>query len=371
LGSFLFTDIFILHMNHSVKKIIKEELLLSEGRLKLSPQDIDFINKLIPYYIKSIKSHNKYYRDEDDANYIEKLTSYNHKTIDGKDATVEFWLGTLKGANGWFNRGDSNDLTDQRIGVNVNSFRPAFRPITSDVYEKLTGRDGTEGLRQVLIHELIHAKDPSANHHELNEPMGDNRIESYYSSWVEFSTMTGQFMESILNRTNGICKNISNSYKLNTNEINKIKDALQDILDFYSGKSTEFGDSTREFIDGTSNNAFQRFMTKIIDFGSSLIGGPESSLDTYSRYLSLIKKYNPDGFKEFHKDLYLTIQEAVDMVNTSVETVGKKFYQREYVYDSLNPEQPKPIDKKKYKQFMSRLPYISVGGNGSIKNIKQ
>ena len=47
-------------MNNSVKKIIKEELLLSEGRLKLSPQDIDFINKLIPYYIKSIKSHNLY-----------------------------------------------------------------------------------------------------------------------------------------------------------------------------------------------------------------------------------------------------------------------------------------------------------------------
>jgi hypothetical protein len=41
-------------------------------------------------------------------------------------------------------------------------------------------------------------------------------------------------------------------------------------------------------------------------------------LNLYIPFLNLIKQYNPEGYKEFQKDLYKTIQNTIDYINTKL-----------------------------------------------------
>jgi hypothetical protein len=95
----------------------------------------------------------------------------------------------------------------------------------------------------------------------------------------------------------------------------KVKAVLDDLLDFYSGKEKKLSNDTYDFIQGTqSRNILQsilkfveRTVDKIIDLGIS-----NNLLDKHNFYIDKIKEYNPDGFKEFTKDLYKIIDAVKD-----------------------------------------------------------
>jgi hypothetical protein len=117
--------------------------------------------------------------------------------------------------------------------------------------------------------------------------------------------MTGQFFEAI---TTGVDRALA---------LGKSKEdilsALGNILNFYAGKEKFFTQNTKDFIQGTGKrNVFQ----SLINYAA---GALPSAIDDYYGYIALIKKYNPEGYKEFLTDLYKTIEQAKENLNNIKE----------------------------------------------------
>ena len=168
-----------------------------------------------------------------------------------------------------------------------------------DFTKMMTGNEnpGIDTLRKTLTHELIHAKDPALNHKFLKEPYDPGNEKVYYKSWTEFQTMTGQFFEAITT-------SVDRAVKLKMTK-EEILSALDSILQFYSGKQTTFNQNAKDFIQGSGKRtAFQSLVNKFTNYSSAI--------DTYDSYIRMIKKYNPEGYKEFLTDLYKTVDDAKD-----------------------------------------------------------
>jgi hypothetical protein len=254
------------------------------------------------------------------------------------------------------------------------------------IFKSLTGMDGTEEVRETIYHEMIHAKDPARNNHHLNEPYDSSKPEIYYGSWAEFVTMTGQFMESIVNKVNDYMANIDykniEDAKKKTLEIGKI---LQNILDYYAVSGNQLSKETKYFIEDTNDSGMQKFMKKVVRFGEELFGQNVHNyqINHFINSLVLVKKYNPEGFKEFHKDLYSTIQECVEKLNAALVTNDddtnlkirntkiKDLVSKNYWNDN-QIVQPTVLMNKKLDvdAYNKPKPFISVGGKGSFKNLK-
>jgi hypothetical protein len=110
-----------------------------------------------------------------------------------------------------------------------------------------------------------------------------------------------------------------------SSEIELINRSLSDLLDFFSGKEKNISNETKEFITYTpqTKNIFQKissFIDKILLI-PSLTG---KLFDTYINYLNKIKKYNPEGYKEYLKYLYKNIDAIKDKINKVNENDPKK-----------------------------------------------
>jgi hypothetical protein len=131
--------------------------------------------------------------------------------------------------------------------------------------------------------------------------------------------MTGQFMEAILRRTNNLIQKgiTEESYR-------QIQTALQNILDVYSGKENSFAPATYELLtDGNEETLLKWIARIVVGTGMLITGGnpnelDDTILDQMARYISAIKQYHIDAYNEFLKDLYLTVQEAVDNINKNL-----------------------------------------------------
>jgi len=187
-----------------------------------------------------------------------------------------------------------------------------------NIWQGLTGRTPMEDLKRSITHELIHAKDPAVNHHLLKEPYDTNKVEVYYKSWTEFPTMTGQFMEAILRRTDELVQQ-----GLDEESYNTVQVGLQNILDVYSGKQNSFKNETYKLLTTQGNiGLLEAIAELVVGIGLIILGKStqplHTDLDNMAAYISAIKKYNIEGYNEFLKDLYLTVQEAVDNVNKNL-----------------------------------------------------
>jgi len=371
-----------------MRKFIKETLranLLSEARLKLLPDEMELLNSLVPKYVEIFKNSNiNDFKNGNDKN----LGTFNYKMANGEDAVISFFVSYRENNNikGWFNSNDRNNLKDQIIALNINYYSPAFSPMLSKVFNTITGMDGSEEIRETLYHEMIHAKDPARNNHFLKEPYDSSKAQLYYSTWAEFVTMTGQFMEAIINKVNDnindILKDKSLTKEKYDKKITNIGNILQNILDFYSGQKT-LSNETKYFIEGTKGNAIQNFMRKVTQFGEELFDMELTGyqLNHFIASLNMIKKYNPEGWKEFHKDLYLTIQECVDKINKITPDVylkittkttpmiadGETLTRDEYIL--VKAKYVKKI-KEKTKELLKTAPKIAAGGTGSLQKMQ-
>jgi hypothetical protein len=127
--------------------------------------------------------------------------------------------------------------------------------------------------------------------------------------------MTGQFFESLISGTDRVLNSSDNP-----EDIKRIEKALSNILQYFAGKTKNISLETKEFIDGTGS---RNFFQKIFNFLHQIVRMPSDSdyaLPEYLAYLSKIKQYNPEGYKEFLKDLYKTIKSIEEKVNSVSDT---------------------------------------------------
>jgi hypothetical protein len=326
--------------------------ILKEGRIYLTADETRQIEEMIPYIIDTIKGEHLNRRLE------KKVGQINYESADKTPGTVTVYVTNDQyGGMGYHQTNDPKNPNDNVIKIQQKKYYKYFTNIggfINKTYKTLTGDEnvGIENLRITLKHELIHAKDPAINQYRsnwsieekdnlwvatytsgdgkrtksfkfksedeainfYNQQDSNNDIQSYYKSWAEFQTMTGQFFEAIVAGINRIDVSTVENVK-------KIEIALTEILNFFSGKSTEFSQETYDFLQNTqSRNYFQKLIkdteTFIVKSGFTFGNKPtESALDIYMAYIDSIKTYNPEGYKEFLKDLYKLIDIVKDQLN--------------------------------------------------------
>lgn len=303
--------------------------ILNEGTIQLTSDERNQIEEMIPKIIEVIKNWKVDFSDGALKKEKVLIGTIDYQLADKSPGKVTVYVNNdddYSKASGLFYKNDPKNLTDNviviRVGLFYGYFSPAYRSpfaLARKGYEILTGdkNAGIEELRQVLKHELIHAKDPALNHYFLKEPYDSEREEIYYKSWAEFQTMTGQFFESI---TTGVDRIIDKG--LDNEEVKKIEKVLNEILNFYAGKSKTLSQDVIDFIQDTGKrNVFQSLIKWAENELSSITRTRiRSSLDAYIAYINKIKQYNPEGYKEFLKDLYKTIDQAKDKVNKSLSS---------------------------------------------------
>jgi hypothetical protein len=290
---------------------------LYEGIIQLTSEERNQIEKMIPRIIEVIKgkkiSSDKY----------EAIAYINFISADKTPGKVAVYVGNdSPGLSAYHQPKDLKNLEDNYIVVQQNPFTPLFNFI-GKTYSELKGDEnlGEEMLRAAIKHELIHAKDPASNQKILKEPYSLNNYETYFKSWSEFQTMTGQFFESIITGVDRIMK--SNPSEEN---VRKIEIALNDILNFYSGKSKEIKQETIDFIqntDANNKNIFQKIMT-FVSKASGVTLLNINAFFVYNDFISKIKKYHPEAYNEFLKDLYKTIDQCKDSINKALATGNRR-----------------------------------------------
>jgi hypothetical protein len=289
--------------------------IIAEKRLALTPNDTAIVNKVAnilgPFLESGQASKSKTY----DAG------TYDYVLADGSPGKISFTLSYIdNNSTAHFNRNDTQgtNLEDNIININSKYYIPAFDNIFMNIWQVFTGRTPMQDLKRSITHELIHAKDPAVNHHLLKEPYDTNKVETYYRSWTEFPAMTGQFMEAILRNTDELIQKGIDEESYNT-----IQAALQNILDVYSGKKNYFEQATYRLLTGSDSiNLLEALAQIAVSTGLMLLGKSpgtaNNNLDNMALYISAIKQYHIEAYNEFLKDLYLTVQEAVDNVNKNL-----------------------------------------------------
>ena len=289
---------------------------LKEGIISLSDEEETKLRNLIPIFIQALK----------EKDFKVGLTNpIKYKMASGEEAEFVPYIyddGDTRSAAKFLTQ-DNTNFKDNFIGINGNYWFPAFEGTLESIWKTLTGDNPKEALLSSLRHELIHAKDPAVNHKPLKTKYDPSKPELYYGTWEEFPAQTGEFLEAIK----------FNSYEYINNNKDNLKQAVfelnsyyQDILDFYSGKNKMFNKSTMDWLSkGEKGNDIQKFIRKIADWGGWFLGintnpgwDSRSTLTNFHSNIEQIRKYNPEGYKEFQKDLYKTIQNTIDYINTKL-----------------------------------------------------
>lgn len=339
--------------------MIKLAHILKEGAIQLTSDERAQVERILPDIIKTISG--KYIGDNEGV----VVDTIKYLYADKTPGKVEIAVGNdlnHKNANGYFTTKDPKNPTDNLIWIQQFQFSPYFKGLSGldlKANRVLTGNEnpGIELLRKVLKHELIHAKDPALNHHYLKEPYDSDDAKVYYKSWTEFQAMTGQFFEAI---TTGVDR----ALKLGMSK-QKILGVLDNILSFYSGKTDTFIYDTEDFIQGTGKrNIFQSLVNIFV--GRSL----PPAINTYAEFLAQIKKYNPEGYKEFLKDLYKTIDQAKDKLKSMNEMQPTDEIQRfqELAGIKLEDKNPEQAAEDGLKDFLGDLNSAASSAKPSPKD---
>jgi hypothetical protein len=289
---------------------------LKEGIISLTPEEEKIVRDLVPIFIKGIRN-----RKID----VPLTSPIKYKMASGEEASFTPIIYNEGDSLAGFFRQNENDLNDNYLGINYNYYGAAYDGYLVNVWKDLTGDNPDEDLLTSIRHELIHAKDPAVNHKLLKAKYDSSDPAVYYGGWDEFPAQTGEFLEVIKNRTEVDIQKGEKNGNL-ANWANNLSFYFQDILDFYSGKDKFFDEATVKWFSGPDTRSdFQRFIKNIANWGGNFLGfyiSPNwSQMDILERFVAKIdqiKKYNPEGYKEFQKDLYVLIQKLVDQINSKL-----------------------------------------------------
>ena len=335
-----------------------ENLILE--RIKLTPDEVKLSNEVLK------RAKKIFQRGTRSKQSREGVAVMPFTSADGKPGKVSFYVdhNMSPGNLGYYNKKKINDLEDDIIVLNGPFFTSAYSAIKDFVFSKVTGENPDKFLLDTIKHELIHAKDPGVNQEHLKEPYDSKNPKLYYGSWTEFPAQTGEFLEAISAHAEEKLRNNPND-----KEIQIFERILQNILDVYAGKEKAFYNKTKDFIvGGSKKNVVQSFIKDVISIGGEISNRntvPQwDSMNTLQRYYNktqLIKKYNPEGYKEFLTDLYKEIKGIEKMTNfylkEKAKALGQTKYSQIYVGGTgkLNEGDPKKGTGKKPKGSKRRL----------------
>jgi len=202
--------------------------------------------------------------------------------------------------------GKVNDIPDWTVGV-----------ITLDIkYLESIKKSSNckEIIRLMLYHEFIHAKDPGRFYGSTKGYSHEEK--DYYGSAIEFVTFTGSFLEMIINRT----KQYVGSKELRNQKTRPslIERALKNILNYFS-KGEQITVQTK--------------MIYSIDWNDliGMISKPDKlpdyvkQMDIDIQRIMKIKEHNPKMWKNFLGDLYKTLEQAKEIVNSKIEELNPQW----------------------------------------------
>ncbi len=338
--------------------MIKLENILQEGTLQLTSDERSQVENMLPDILKAVSG--KYIGD----NMAREIGVINAISADKTPIKVKVFVGndlSQQNSQGYYRTNDRENPEDNEILLQQFHFAPYFKGLSGldmKVTKLATGSQnpGIERLRTVLKHELIHAKDPAINQRHRNEPYNRSSEESYYKSWTEFQTMTGQFFEAI---TTGVDR----ALKLGMTKDEVLK-ALDNIVNYYAGKEKSFNQYAKDFIQGTGKrNAFQSIINFVINL--------PSEINDYAGFIKMIQKYNPEGYKEFLKDLYKTVDQAKKELKNLKEMQytdeTKRFQQLAGITVEAEESSTDPVANKDAEQGLKSALSILQSGVNSVK----
>jgi hypothetical protein len=295
---------------------------LYEGILQLTPSERDQIEEMLPMIIDVIAGE----EIKPGFDNLEPIGEIDFTSADGKPGKVIIAVANdAPNLMAYYEKMDPKNLEDNYIMIQQNNFKSRYFSASSDKWRG--GKNaGEEFLRSTLKHELIHAKDPAMNQHKSEKPENYSyEPEVYYKSWEEFKAHTGEFFESIITRVDKIMKSNPSDA-----DIKKIEIALNDILNFYSGKSKEPKQETIDFIQGVRSRVefpkSFKFVNDIVNMSksSNKISNKNSLYGGFIKDINKIKKYNPESYNEFLRDLYKTIDQCKDTINKKLLSDKRK-----------------------------------------------
>lgn len=264
--------------------------IISEGFIKLSSDEMKQIDAIVPMLVDALSGE---YLGDGKYKHITGIIS---NSADGTDIVTNIYIGNnldekVLNAYAFYATNDKRNPFDNIIVFQQFNFIKFFRGRQYwDEFKSEGGENiGIELVRKNLIHELIHAKDPNTNHRFDDEEYSQTIASIYYKSWKEFKTITGQFL-------NTISSNIDRNYNIDVDK-DKILDALDNILEVYSGKVKNFNQNGLDLIQGSS------------------IKSSYFVANSYIADIIMVRTHNPEGYKKYLRELYKTIEALKTTIN--------------------------------------------------------
>ena len=244
-----------------------------------------------------------------------------------------------------------------KVGIYIvvcygRSFKGLYLPgNTSDSQDNiiLINQEYTQEFRHILMHELIHAKDPKINQLFTDKFKKNAFKENYYKRRHEFEAFTGQLLNGISNSTYKFLKEGWSSKELKEifdDILEHFKDTKQDFINSFEKQNPDFMKTITNKIEGMPKSLFTidyskipgidkfvdrtklktdtlMFLNREWDKNKKISSETTEDLskvanDQFISRTDKLKEINSD-YSEFLKDLYKEIKKQVDFVNSKEE----------------------------------------------------
>jgi hypothetical protein len=298
---------------------------LLESRIKLDADERGQVDTIVPKIIEKIQGPTipkGKYEYVDDIHYH----TADSRPRDPKIAMAKIWVANDNdNALAYYQTNDPKDITDNHIVFQQNGYY-SNPTVKSDlkVYSKVTGAGDIlyAMVRNTLVHELIHAKDPSINYFRTPLTFKDgstdpNNKSKYYGSKFELETFSSSIYEIIEHEVDKALK-----ANLEQNELKRLLGVLKDILLVFSGKQQDFSVETYDFFDLTIGN--RNFIQKTFTVLDKFVRKVDKkirpgTLSSNFRHLQWIKHHNPEGYNHFLKNLYKVVVASKEKIELALK----------------------------------------------------
>lgn len=249
------------------------------------------------------------FRDSDDI-FVGKI---NYVFSDGYDACVDVFIATSSNNN--LAEYCSNleyieatfipwEIVDGAIYINKKAMDDLF------CYKTCFSKEDRQVIRSIIKHELVHAKDPSVNHHYRSEYTIEKE-EDYYGSFAELKAYTGEFVDSL----DSLVDEFVCSMEKDPIRLNILQEVLRNILNVFAGKEKYFLDETINFYStGVLHEGYRKMHICVADKLDYIV-----PIMWNWKHLRKIKEHNPIGYKRFLCRLFVHFSLFEDKINRSIE----------------------------------------------------
>lgn len=195
------------------------------------------------------------------------------------------------------------EIVDGDIVINKDAIRKLLNN------QKSFPKEDRQFIRVIIKHELIHAKDPSLNHHYREYT--NKTIEDYYSQFAELKAFTGEFVDNL----DTLVDNFVASKQKNPIQLNILQEVMKNILNVFSGKEQIFSDETINFFSTGILQRVSKNPNRIIPNKFKF----KIPIMNSWRHFQKIKKYNHIGYKKFLGQLYVHFTKFQEKINNSIK----------------------------------------------------